>query len=55
MTKYIFDVTSFSTFSKNEPKQIIILCHGYGGNGQDIGVLAINWTKLKNCQNLDLR
>ena len=48
MTKYIFDVTSFSTFSKNEPKQIIILCHGYGGNGQDIGVLAINWRILEN-------
>ena len=46
MTKYIFDVTSFSTFSKNEPKQIIILCHGYGGNGQDIGVLAINWRRF---------
>ena len=46
MTKYIFDVKSFSSFSKNEPKQIIILCHGYGGDGQDISVLAINWRRF---------
>ena len=46
MTKYIFDVTSFSPLSKNEPKQIIILCHGYGGDGQDISVLANNWRRF---------
>ena len=46
MTKYIFDVTSFSTFSKNKPKQIIILCHGYGGDGQDISALALNWRRF---------
>ena len=46
MTKYIFDVTSFSSFSKNEPKQIIILCHGYGGDGQDISALALNWRRF---------
>lgn len=46
MTKYIFDVTSFSSLSKNKPKQIIILCHGYGGDGQDIGVLANNWRRF---------
>ena len=46
MTKYIFDVTSFSSLSKNEPKQIIILCHGYGGGGQDIGVLANSWRRF---------
>ena len=46
MTKYIFDATSFSSFSKNEPRQIIILCHGYGGDGQDISVLAINWRRF---------
>ena len=46
MTKYIFDVTSFSSLSKNEPKQIIILCHGYGGGGQDISVLANNWRRF---------
>ena len=46
MTKYIFDVASFSSLSKNEPKQIIILCHGYGGGGQDISVLANNWRRF---------
>ena len=46
MTKYILDVTSFSSLSKNEPKQIIILCHGYGGDGKDIGVLANNWRRF---------
>ena len=46
MTKYIFDVTSFSPLSKNEPKQMIILCHGYGGDGQDISVLANRWRRF---------
>ena len=46
MTKYIFDVTTISSFSKNKPKQIIILCHGYGGDGQDIGVLANSWKRF---------
>ena len=46
MTKYIFDATSFSSFSKNKPKQIIILCHGYGGDGQDISALALNWRRF---------
>jgi len=46
MTKYIFDVTSFSPLSENEPKQMIILCHGYGGDGQDISVLANNWRRF---------
>ena len=46
MTKYIFDATTFSSFSKNEPKQIIILCHGYGGDGKDISALALNWRRF---------
>jgi phospholipase/carboxylesterase len=46
MTKYIFDITSFSPFSKSEPKQIVILCHGYGGDGQDISALAVNWRRF---------
>ena len=46
MTKYIFDVISFSSFSKSEPKQIIILCHGYGGDGKDISALAANWRRF---------
>ena len=46
MTKYIFDVTSFLPFSKHEPKQVVVLCHGYGGNGKDISVLANNWRRF---------
>ena len=46
MTKYIFDVTSFSPLSKNDPKQIVILCHGYGGDGKDISALAYNWKRF---------
>ena len=46
MTKYIFNVVSFSPFSKKEPKQIIILCHGYGGDGRDISVLANYWKRF---------
>ena len=46
MTKYIFDLISFYPFSKKEPKQIVILCHGYGGDGKDIGVLANHWKRF---------
>ena len=46
MTKYILDITSVPTLSKNKPQQVIILCHGYGGDGKDISVLAINWQRF---------
>ena len=46
MTKYIFDLISFLPFSKKEPKQVVILCHGYGGDGRDISVLANNWRRF---------
>tara|TARA_B100000686_G_scaffold345903_1_gene431343 strand:+ start:45 stop:701 length:657 start_codon:yes stop_codon:yes gene_type:complete len=46
MTKYIFDTTSLMTYSKNKPQQAIILCHGYGGDGKDISVLANNWRRF---------
>ena len=46
MTSYILDHTSVSPLSKNKPRQAIILCHGYGGDGKDIGVLAINWQRF---------
>ena len=46
MTRYIFDVTSLPPVSKNHPKQVIILCHGYGGDGKDISVLANNWRRF---------
>ena len=46
MTNYILDVTSVSPLSKNKPRQAIILCHGYGGDGKDISSLAINWQRF---------
>ena len=46
MTNYILDVTSIPTLSKNKPKQAIVLCHGYGGDGKDISALAINWQRF---------
>jgi len=46
MTSYILDVTSIPPLSKNKPRQAIILCHGYGGDGQDISALAIKWQRF---------
>ena len=46
MTNYILDVTCIPTLSKNKPKQAIVLCHGYGGDGKDISALAINWQRF---------
>ena len=46
MTNYNLKVTSISPFSKSKPQQAIVLCHGYGGDGQDISNLAINWQRF---------
>ena len=46
MTKYNLDVVSVPTLSNNKPQQVIILCHGYGGDGKDISSLAINWQRF---------
>ena len=46
MTSYILDVTSVSPLSKNKPRQAIVLCHGYGGDGKNISNLAINWQRF---------
>ena len=46
MTRYIFDVVSFLPFVNNKPKQIVILCHGYGGDGKDISILANKWRRF---------
>ena len=46
MTSYILDVTSIFPLSKNKPRQVIVLCHGYGGDGKDISALAINWQRF---------
>jgi len=46
MTNYNLDFTSILPLSKNKPKQIIVLCHGYGGDGKDISSLAVNWQRF---------
>ena len=46
MTSYILDVTSLSPLLKNKPKQVVVLCHGYGGDGKDISALANNWQRF---------
>ena len=46
MTSYILESASVSPLSKNKPRQAVILCHGYGGDGKDICALAINWQRF---------
>jgi len=46
MTDYILDVTTVEPALKNKPQQVIVLCHGYGGDGKDISTLAINWQRF---------
>ena len=46
MTKYILDATSILPLSQNQPQQVVILCHGYGGDGKDISALAVNWQRF---------
>ena len=46
MTSYILNSTIIPPLSNNKPKQAIVLCHGYGGDGKDISSLAINWRRF---------
>ena len=46
MTSYNLEVVSVSPLSKNNPQQVVVLLHGYGGDGQDISVLATNWQRF---------
>jgi len=46
MTNYILETTSVSPLSKNKPRQAVILCHGYGGDGKDISSLARTWQRF---------
>ena len=45
MTNYNLNITEISPLSKKKPKQIIVLCHGYGGDGKDISMLSFNWKR----------
>ena len=46
MINYNLESTSVLPLSKNKPQQVIVLCHGYGGDGKDISTLAINWQRF---------
>ena len=46
MTSYVLDVTTVFPLSNNKPRQAIVLCHGYGGDGKDISSLAITWQRF---------
>jgi phospholipase/carboxylesterase len=46
MTSFSLNTTIIPPASNNNPKQIIVLCHGYGGDGKDISGLANNWQRF---------
>jgi len=46
MINYILKATTILPLLGNKPKQAIVLCHGYGGDGKDISTLAINWQRF---------
>ncbi len=46
MTNYILNAAIIKPISGNKPKQAIVLCHGYGGDGKDISMLAANWQRF---------
>ena len=40
---YSLNTTIINPFSKKKAKNAVILCHGYGGDGNDISILANYW------------
>ena len=40
---YSLDTTILYPISKEKIKNAVILCHGYGGNGKNIALLANYW------------
>ena len=40
---YSLNTTIINAQSDQKPKNAVILCHGYGGNGKDISILANYW------------
>ena len=41
--KFSLSAIVLEPLSKNKPKNAVILCHGYGGDGKDISILANYW------------
>ena len=40
---YSLNTIVLEPLSKEKPKNAVILCHGYGGDGKDISLLANYW------------
>ena len=40
---YSLNTTILNPLSKEPPKNAVVLCHGYGGDGKDISLLANYW------------
>ena len=40
---YTLNTTIINPKSSQKPKNAVILCHGYGGDGKDISILANYW------------
>ena len=40
---YTLNTIILEPLSKKKPKNAVILCHGYGGDGKDISILASYW------------
>jgi Predicted esterase len=40
---YSLNSVILEPLSKEKPKNAVILCHGYGGDGKDISILASYW------------
>ena len=40
---YSLNTTILNPLSKKKPRNAVILCHGYGGDGKDISILASYW------------
>ena len=40
---YSLNTTILHPLSEEKPKNAVILCHGYGGDGKDISLLASYW------------
>ena len=46
MNLFCFDTITIEPASEQKPKNVIILLHGYGGDGKDISVLANYWKRF---------
>ena len=40
---YSLNTTIINSSEKQKPDNVVILCHGYGGDGNDISILANYW------------